>query len=309
MYALTKNATDLERTNSRPYMARWLRRLCALSSQAMVYAATLPRFFGSYLAGIFFASVLLFGIIAGGHSEQALKMMTSSLGLAVAKVEITGLVRTSEIDVLTAMRFDGDSAMLAFDVGQAHAHIMALPWVQSARLRKNYPNQIEVAIVERKPLALWQHRDRLDIIDEKGDVIIPFSMGQGNYLGHALPLLVGRGANRHGTQILALAEKFEHFKSKIRAYRRIGDRRWDIVLDNGIEIKLPERNFDERLTQMLALDDAEQLLSRDILSIDLRVADRMNIALSDEALARWRKHADQVNKTRKQAKQKMEGHG
>jgi len=309
MHALTRSTADLERMGSWSRQTRRSRRLCALFSQALARGAALPRFFGSCLVGVFFVLVLSFAIITGGHGEQTFKMITSSLGLAVSDIHITGIDQTSEIDVLAAIGLDGDSAMLAFDVNQAHEHIVALPWVQSASLRKDYPSRLHVAIVERKPLAVWQHRGRLDIIDEGGEVIVPFSGGQRTYSGRNLPLLVGRGANHHGLQILALVEKFENFQSKIRAYRRVGNRRWDIVLDNGVEIRLPERGAEGRLSQMLALDAAQQLLSRDVLSIDLRVADRMSVALSDEALARWHEHEKKAIAARKKAKQQQGGRG
>jgi len=319
MHALMRDKTVpiSECRGSALRLARWLRRTRALFLRSMTAGAVLPRFFGSVLLSSFFLLVLLFGIIVGGHGEQTAKMLTASLGLAVSKVHITGIEQTSEIDVLTAMGLDGDSAMLMFDMGQAREQILALPWVQSVILRKNYPDQLHVAIIERRPLALWQHQGRLDVIDEKGEAIVSFSAGQASILGHALkrslPLLVGRGANLHGAEILtrlgALGGKFDNFQSRIRAYRRVGDRRWDLVLDNGVEIKLPEHHFEARLAHMLALDGAQDLLSPHVLSVDLRLDDRMSVALSDEALARWREQVNAQEKARKQARQKAERRG
>jgi len=116
---------------------------------------------------------------------------------------------------------------------------------------------------------------------------MPFSPG----LVGQLPLLVGHGANLSGLDMLKLMEPFDELTSRIRAYRRVADRRWDIVLDNGVEIKLPQAQFEERLVQFLALDNGEDLLGRDVLSIDLRLADRMSVTLSDTAMARWKKQA------------------
>jgi len=269
------------------YYARLWRRLRAAFVSAMQAGQALPRSFGSFLLGVFFSVVLLFGILYGGHGESALKMVTASLGLAVEEIEMSGLVHTSEIDILEAIDLDGDSAMLAFDVARAHEKIMELPWVRSVVLRKIYPNQLHIAIVERQPMALWQHYGRLDIIDETGQTIMPFTAGLVNHL----PLLVGRGAEVHGMQMLAVMERFGDFKSRIRAYRRVADRRWDLVLDNGIELKLPQRQFEERLAQFLERDSGADLLERDVLSIDLRLEDRMSVTLSDTAMARWRGQA------------------
>jgi len=268
--------------------ARLWRRVRAMLATAIWARHQVPRFCGTFLLAAFFALVFAFGIVTGGHSEHFLKMVTSSLGLDVAKIDIVGLVRTSEIDVLEAIDLDGDSAMLAFDVAHAREQITKLPWVRSVNLRKIYPNQLHVAIIERQPIALWQHQGQLDIIDEEGVAIMPF---QSAIVGD-LPLLVGHGADVHGGEMLAIMQQFTDLTPHIRAYRRVADRRWDIVLDNGVEIKLPQMQFEERLRQFLALDRREDLLMRDVLTIDLRLRDRMSVTLSDDAMDRWRKQAE-----------------
>jgi len=294
MPALTGNNSDYKVEKGWVFTARGSRRARALLVRALLAGENLPRFVGSALLSAFLGVTLLFAIITGGHGESAFKMLTSTFGLAVANIDIASQDRTplgyiSEIDILEAIELDGDSAMLAFDIAKAHERILALPFVQSARLRKIYPNRLEITIKERRPMALWQHQGRLELIDGQGMPIAPYLGGS----NADLPLLVGRGANEHAAQLLEVMEKFGNLKSRIRAYRRVADRRWDIVLDNGVLIKLPQSGFEARLAQMVALDETRDLLLRDIISVDLRLEDRISVALPEDAMARWR---DEVKK-------------
>jgi len=311
MHALTRKKAGCRLEKDWPldvFAPRLMRRIYAVFSRIWLAGGGIPSFLGSILLGGFFAAVLLFGIVAGGHGEAAFKVLTSTLGLGVSRIDIASLdgeplTYISEIDVLEAVGLDGESAMLTFDVRKAHERIVALPFVHSAILRKSYPNHLQIIVKERRPVALWQHQGRLDVIDEQGVVLVPFHTDMGR--GLDLPLLVGQGANKEGAQILALAEKiagtekFSDFGSRIRAYRRVADRRWDIILDNGVEIKLPEQGFEGRLMQMLALDEAQDLVERDVLGIDLRLDDRIGVTLSDEAMARWRDEAPSAGQMRK----------
>jgi len=299
----SEEACGRERIKIPPRLARRARAFFAV---LILAGERLPRLFGSALLGAFFLVTLLFGIIGGGHGATTFKILTSTFGLAVTKIDIVSLDEVplsyiSEIDILDSIDLDGEAAMLAFDVQAAHERIVSQPFVHSAVLRKIYPDRLHVAIKERRPMALWQHQGQLDVIDGQGEVIVPFAADMAGVVSD-LPLLVGRGANKNGAQILGVTENFKDFRSHIRAYRRVADRRWDIVLDNGVEIKLPEHDFEVRLGQMLALDEREDLLARDVLSLDLRLEDRLSVILSDEAMARWRKEvaaAEQAQKAQK----------
>jgi len=285
------------------FILRLARRARAGLAVMLMAGEALPRSIGSLLLSGFLSVVLLFGIVSGGHSASVFKMLTSTFGLAVTKIDIvsqdaTPLIYISEIDILERLDLDEDGAMLAFDVQAAHERIVALPFVDEVTIAKIYPNRLHVTIKERHPLALWQHQGRLDVIDAQGAVIVPYNADVAG-IGANLPLLVGRGANERGAQILELTAKFDHFKPRIRAYRRVADRRWDIVLDNGVEIKLPEHDFETRLAQMITLDSAQDLLARDVLTIDLRLKDRLSVTLSDEAMARWREKVSAAEKALK----------
>jgi len=261
---------------------RFLWRYRGLFKHFQLEDVRVPCHSGSAAVAAFFSIAVVFGIFAGGHAPQAFRLVTSAAGFAVEKVNISGNHQTSEIDVLEALELDGETSMIGFDVDRARAAVAAFPWVESVCVRKIYPDQINVTVVERQPVAIWQHDGAVDIIDRQGRVIVPYN----TVWGRGLPLLVGQGAERQAGVFLDGMSRFAGIRERARAYIRIGDRRWDILLDNGVRIKLPEVDAPGRLARALALENSDGLFSRDVENIDLRLADRITVALSNEALAR-----------------------
>jgi len=65
----------------------------------------------------------------------------------------------------------------------------------------------------------------------------------------------------------------------------VAERRWNLRLKNGIDIRLPESEPERALEALVALDRDKKLLSRDVAVIDMRVPDRATARLSDTAAA------------------------
>jgi len=259
----------------------------------------IPRHCGSFSLVALFGIILLHGVVAGGHGAQTLQMTSASFGFAVEHISINGVRRLSEIDVLAALSLDEDSSLLDFDVLAAREALMQMPWVETAHVRKIYPDQLQINLVEYEPVALWQHQGELSIIDRQGRIIAPHDAR-----APSLPLVVGRGGEREAAHLLQVMEQFPQLKERIRAYIRVADRRWDLLLDNGLDIKLPEHDFAARLTSLLDDPEYADLLSRDILGVDLRFEDRIVLALSDAAVGR---HALQLKEQLRQARTRKVG--
>lgn len=282
MYALNDQKEQRFSTFAMSILPRLYRRLGRAISQLVQADIELPRHFGVFAVTMFFGSVVFYGVSVGGHTDEVVKVTTSTFGFAVEDVEIAGNKRMSELDVLSALGLDGETSMIGFDATQARKVLAALPWVQSVDVQKIYPDRVRISLVERQPYAVWQHGDDLDIIDNEGRVIVPFRPG---FVGD-LPLVVGSGAEKKAADFVHEIAVFPEIRDHVRAYIRVGDRRWDILLDNGVRIKLPEVNAIARLGDAVKVDKEKGLFSRDILSVDLRLPDRITVALSAGALER-----------------------
>lgn len=168
------------------------------------------------------------------------------------------------------------------DLDAARDRIETLDAVQKADLRVRSGGVLQVMITERVPVAVWRTEDGLTLVDESGHRVA-------GLLSRAdradLPLIAGEGADAATPEALDLIAAAGPLTPRIRGLVRMGDRRWDIVLDRDQRILLPEKNPVQALERLLALDQAQDLMNRDILTVDLRSDHRPILRLTPNALA------------------------
>lgn len=260
-------------------------RLRRLSSR--LSAIRLPRRIGLIGTALLFAATGLYGIQRGDHGEAVREALVSlgdmaanAAGLQVAAVRLTGNSRMSHGEVLAAAGIRPDSSVLFFDPAGARARLKASPWIADATIEKIYPNDLQISVVEREPYALWQRDGRIAVIGEDGAVIVDHLDARFRHL----PLVVGRGAEKRVREIVGLMADFPTIAPHVRAATLVAERRWTLVLKNGIDVLLPDADIDRALARLVRLDDERKLMSRDVTMIDLRLADRVTVRLSDEAM-------------------------
>jgi cell division protein FtsQ len=241
-----------------------------------------PRFSASILTVGFLSASALYGAYVGGHMPAVVQSITARTGFAVDQVRVLGHRETSEIDVLERLELDGWTSLIGFNADLARDRIAQLPWVEAASVRKVYPDTLEVRIEEREPFAIWQHGSDLTLIEKSGRQIAPFASGR-----HAsLPLVIGDGAADKAAGFIEKVRRYPEISGRVKGYIRVADRRWDLRLENGITIKLPELGEDEAIASVVRMDHDDGLLSRDIAGVDLRLSDRLVIQLTPEAAER-----------------------
>ncbi|MGB6118382.1 MAG: cell division protein FtsQ/DivIB [Mesorhizobium sp.] len=263
-------------------LPKFLRKPARFAGRVMSGDVTVPRFAFSALAGIYLASAGLYGMAAGGHTEAVLQAITARSGFAIEDVRMAGNKETSEIDVLEKLELDGWTSLVGFDAEAARERIAQLPWIERVSVRKIYPDAIDISITEKKPLAIWQQGRELSLIGQDGKIIVPFESER--YA--TLPFFAGVGANERASEFMARMAQVPQLSSRIRAYVRVADRRWDLRLENGITIRLPEYGEDAAIADVARLDAEEGLLSRDLAAVDMRVEDRVVVKLTPEAVTR-----------------------
>src|SRR5581483_4681926 len=119
----------------------------------------------------------------------------------------------------------------------------------------------------------------VSVIAADGTVLEPFV--EDRYL--SLPLVVGAGAAHEAHDFLTVLARYPDIRAKLRASILVAERRWDLRLLNGINVRLPENDVEPALDRLVALDHDKKLLTRDIVAVDLRLPDRVTVQLSDAA--------------------------
>jgi cell division protein FtsQ len=200
-------------------------------------------------------------------------------GLGLEKVTISGLSQMRENEVLAAAGLDWRVSLPFLDVNEVRERLERVPLVSSASVRKLYPNELVIGLTERAPHALWQLNGELFIIATDGTVID--LMQDERFTG--LPLVVGDRANLRNNDYLTLLEAAGPLKSRIRAGTLVSGRRWNLKMDNGMDVRLPERGAADAVARLVKLEREQKILEKDVLAVDLRIPDRVVVRLTEEA--------------------------
>jgi len=245
-----------------------------------------PRGVGIAASVLLLASALGYGVVKGQHlpalidwAKNARDAAANSLGFRIAEVSLSGEKEVSREEILTTAGVTGRASLLFLDAVAARTRLLENPWITDAAVLKLYPDRLQITITERHAFALWQKNGRVSVIAADGTVLEPFV--ERRYLG--LPFVVGKGAQRRARGFLDILDLYSDIASRVRASVLVAQRRWDLLLTNGIDVELPENNPAAALGRLVALDREKKLLSRDITIVDLRLPDRVTVRLSDAA--------------------------
>jgi cell division protein FtsQ len=226
-----------------------------------------------------------FGIVKGGHVDEFTAALSdtrnaiaNSLGFKITTVAINGRKQLSQDEVL-AVGVNGRSSLLFLDAAAVRDKLKADPWIADATVIKFYPGSLEIDIVERSAFALWQKDGKLSVIADDGAVLEPYL--QRRFL--SLPLVVGKGAETHARDFLALLARYPQVNNVTKAAIYVGERRWNLRTKDGLDIRLPEHDVGNALATLSKLDQEDHLFSRDIVAVDMRLSDRLTVQLSDDA--------------------------
>ena len=245
-----------------------------------------PRGVGIAAAVSLIVGGIGYGVVKGEHVPVIVGTLTdardqaaNALGFRIVSLAVSGNRHLSREEVLANAGVTGRTALLFLDVEGTRERLKTNPWIADATVLKLYPGELQIGIKEREPFALWQKDKRLAVIADDGTVLEQYAAPQ----LFALPLVVGAGAETRAKDFLALLDRYAGLRAQVRASILVGERRWNLRLRNGLDIRLPEEGLKGALERLVALDREAKLLTRDIVAIDLRLSDRVTVRLSERA--------------------------
>jgi len=215
------------------------------------------------------------------QASRAGDWVARSLGLGVAVVTVSGTTHMSEPRILAIAGIDASRSLPFFDVAEAKARLEADPLIKQASVRKLYPNQVVIEIVERTPYAVWQKDGDVSAIAADGAPID--EVADGRYAD--LPFVVGEGANGRVREYVQLLDAMAELKPRVEAGVLVGQRRWNLRLRSGVDVKLPENNPQAAIAELLSLQRQSRILDKDMLALDFRVPRRVFVRLTEDAAA------------------------
>ena len=245
----------------------------------------IPTFLIITAAGWYFAEPANRDAIAGKVAEIRRSVETRpEFMVKLMAIEGATPVVDSAIRALLPVEFPVSSFDL--DLAAMQAEVAALDVIRSVDIHIRPGGVMQINVVERAPALVWRAPDRLELIDATGHRVATVTERRAR---PDLPLVAGQGANAMAPEALALIRAAAPLGARLRGLVRVGERRWDMILDGGQTILLPQLNPISALDQVLALDQAQELLSRNITHIDMRNPQRPTLRLAEPAVEELRR--------------------
>jgi len=245
-----------------------------------------PRGIGTAGTVAVILASLAYGSVKGDHIPTVVEAFkdvrdaaANAAGFRIVSVALAGQHHISREDVLAAAGVTDTTSLLFLDVEQTRERLKSNPWSADATVLKLYPGELQIGIREREAFALWQKNGQVSVIADDGTVLEPYVAPR----LIELPLVVGRGAETRAKEFLALLDRYPDLRASVRATVLVGERRWNLRLKNGIDVRLPETDIAPALERLVALNKEKTLTTRDIVAIDLRLPDRVTVRLSEAA--------------------------
>jgi cell division protein FtsQ len=211
--------------------------------------------------------------------EKLSRGAASMFGLTVTDVLVTGRIETPRSKLLAALGVKRGDPILGFDPHEARLRLLKIGWVAQADVQRRLPNTIFVRITEQKPAAIWQHNGRFKLIGRDGAIISDRVSSRHKNL----KILVGKNAPSHVASLINMLQSEPDLMAFVTHATWVGSRRWNLLLKQGIDIRLPAKAPNKAWEHLAALQRKHQLLQKRIRMVDLRVPDKMTVQLLEKS--------------------------
>lgn len=244
-----------------------------LMNMAMTYTMVLVAGAVILLFLMLFAGGYFFNF--GDRVHNGSVMLAKAAGFQIERVTLKGAHYTNAKEVV-AMLHDAKTgpatgkSLLHYDLTKAKKNVEKLGWVESVAVTRLWPNTLHVSVAERTPAAVWQTDERgtLYLVDKIGKVIT--RVGGDEFA--ALPMIVGAPSTQKAEHIVQSLSKYPSLMDHLAALKFMGERRWDIVFENGFTVKLPEENPELAIARIARLYAANSDMIHKLEYLDLRDA-------------------------------------
>jgi cell division protein FtsQ len=241
------------------------------------------RFAARALAVAFLGFALMHGLLQGGHLDYPgspyMKLpgkIAGVIGQAADDISIIGVDQHDPKGLLPIIGVKPGGSLIGFDSARARRVLESLDWVQAATVQRKFPNRLEINVVEREAFVIWQNEGVFQLVDRTGKVMGGWQPGTPS----SLPVVTGRGANIDAQALINDLEAMPDLRLMVKAAGRVGERRWNLYLKNGVRLALPENNNVEDLKRAWAFMQSSALVDAGIAGLDFRIAGEVRVQVA-----------------------------
>ena len=209
-----------------------------------------------------------------------------ALGMTISSVRLEGSIHTDPQAVRSLLAVNHGDSLLGFDVHQARTKLLALPWVRDASVRRDMHGRIYVRLTEHQPFALWRKDGAWHVMSKEGVVIQSADGGQAawhkrGFQKRGFPMVMGAGANKSAFALWSILRDapLSHHGVSLLEYKN--QRRWDVHLQNGVVVMLPENNMHAAWQHFLKVERQKGVLKHNPISVDLRLSGQVTANMTN----------------------------
>ncbi|RPE04362.1 cell division protein FtsQ [Candidatus Pantoea deserta] len=209
---------------------------------------------GARLFGIVFLLMVIGIMIFGGL--VVLKWMNDASRLPLSRLVVTGETHyTTHDDIRQAiLSLGAPGTFMSQDVNIIQQQIERLPWIKQVSVRKQWPDELKIHLVEYVPVARWND---VHMVDADG---VSFSLPASHIGKEAMPMLYGPEGSEK--EVLAgyhsMSDVLKANKFTLKVASMTARRSWQLVTSDDIRIELGRGEPMKRLNRFIELYPALQ---------------------------------------------------
>lgn len=192
--------------------------------------------------------------------------LAGEVGFKLETVVIKGNTHIEQKEIVSTLNADVGTPIFAISLQNAYAKLKANSWIRNVTIMRKLPNTLVIHIIERVPIAIWQHQQKLALIDFEGNVVDTKHIED---FPHLLQV-VGPDANLYAEHLIENLKSEPSLNGNIVSAVRYGERRWNLILKQDITVKMPENNFEKALHYLAKMHEEGKLFDHEYKSLDLR---------------------------------------
>jgi len=213
-------------------------------------------------------------LVAAGIVFATYQLSLTMLDRTISSIEISGpFQRVTALQIEEAISDEIDAGFVGADLDRMQDRIVALPWIDQARVARRWPSRISITVTEQIPAAVWGERG---LLNTRGELFVT----EARHPPAELPRLSGPDASSSevAMRYLEVRDRLIPVGLDLRRVRLDARGSWEMTLHNGIEIRLGRRNVSERTDLFLdVVADIITSRAKDIDYVDMRYGNGFTI--------------------------------
>ena len=181
-------------------------------------------------------------LVAAGIIVATYQLTMAMLDRTISSIEISGpFQRVTALQIEEAISRQIDEGFVGADLDRIRAQIVALPWIDQARVARRWPSRISITVTEQVPAAIWGERG---LLNTRGDLFVT----EARHIPAELPRLSGpdESSAEVARRYLEVRDQLIPLGLDLRRVHLDARGSWEMTLANGIEVRLGRRDVSER---------------------------------------------------------------